>query len=91
MGLEMRPLLTWSNAWAYPFYGAIGGSFGYWLQGVAERQDKVLDDRKRRLLEKRQRRAEREAKEISEAVGVPVEEVPEGGNGKKDGFVMGGR
>lgn len=57
----MRPLLAKEGLWAYPFFAGIGGSFGYWLSGVERRQLQVLADRRDRLLEKRQRRAEREA------------------------------
>lgn len=57
----MRPLLARETLWAYPFFAGIGGSFGYWLTGVEHRQLEVLADRRNRLLEKRKRRAEREA------------------------------
>ncbi|KAL8908948.1 MAG: hypothetical protein Q9207_000524 [Kuettlingeria erythrocarpa] len=61
LGIEMRPFFAREGLWAYPFFGAIGGSFGYWLTGVENRQLQVLADRRNKLLEKRQRRAEREA------------------------------
>lgn len=44
----------------YPVYAAIGGSFGYWLQGAETRQFAVLEKSRERLLEKRARKAERE-------------------------------
>jgi hypothetical protein len=44
----------------YPIYAGIGGSFGYWLTGVENRQFKLLADRRDQLLEKRARRKERE-------------------------------
>ena len=56
----MRPFFNKESLWAYPVFAAAGGSFGYWLTGVENRQMKVLSDRRNRLLEKRRRRAERE-------------------------------
>jgi hypothetical protein len=61
LGIEMRPFFYKKGLWAYPLYATIGGGFGYWLQGVSERQNKLLEDRKETLLEKRRRRAERDA------------------------------
>ena len=61
MGIEMRPFFMKQSLWAYPVYAAGGASFGYWLQGVDDRQTKVLDERKKVLLEKRARKAEKEA------------------------------
>ena len=58
LGIEMRPFFNKESLWAYPLFGAIGGSFGYWLTGVESRQMKILADRRDRLLEKRKRRAE---------------------------------
>jgi hypothetical protein len=58
MGIEMRPFH--SMWWAYGIYGGLGASFGYWLQGVEERQMRYLRETRDRLLEKRKRRAERE-------------------------------
>ncbi len=46
---------------AFPIYAGVGASFGYWLQGVDERQTAVLAERKAAILEKRARRAQREA------------------------------
>lgn len=57
----MRPFFGPSSLWAYPLFAAVGGSFGYWLNGVDMAQNKMLEERKNRLLEKRKRRAEREA------------------------------
>ena len=57
----MRPLLSrQSNLWLYPLYATVGGGFGYWLQGIELRQEKILKDRKEMLLDKRRRKAERE-------------------------------
>lgn len=56
----MRPFFNRSGLWAYPVFAAVGGSFGYYLEGVSQRQMQILKDRKEKLLEKRQRRAERE-------------------------------
>lgn len=57
----MRHPLGWETLWAYPVFAGFGASFGYWLTGVEQRQMKLLADRRDRLLEKRARRAEREA------------------------------
>ena len=56
----MRPFFQRDTMWAYPIFGAVGGAFGYWLQGVEERQFRLLTDRRDSLLEKRRRRADRE-------------------------------
>ncbi|KAI4205139.1 MAG: hypothetical protein LQ348_001201 [Seirophora lacunosa] len=61
LGIEMRPLLARESLWVYPIFAGVGGSFGYWMSGVERRHVEVLADRKNRLLEKRKRRAEREA------------------------------
>ncbi|KAM3430080.1 NADH-ubiquinone oxidoreductase 14 kDa subunit [Beauveria brongniartii RCEF 3172] len=60
VGIEMRPFFNRSSLWAYPVYALGGASFGYWLQGVDDRQSKVLSERKAFLLQKRARHAERE-------------------------------
>jgi hypothetical protein len=62
LGIEMRPFFRKQELWVYPFFGGIGGSFGYWLQGVERKQMKILAERRKSLLEKRARRAEREGK-----------------------------
>lgn len=59
----MRPFFNKESLWAYPLFGGIGGSFGYWLMGVEQRQQAMLGARRTALLEKRARRAEREAAE----------------------------
>jgi hypothetical protein len=56
----MRPLFNKESLWVYPIYAGIGGSFGYWLMGVEQRQFRLLADRRDALLEKRARRRERE-------------------------------
>ncbi|CAG7565531.1 unnamed protein product [Fusarium equiseti] len=61
MGIEMRPFFNKSSLWVYPVYAAGGASFGYWLQGVDDRQTDTLKERKAILLEKRARKAERDA------------------------------
>ncbi|KAK6077283.1 NADH2 dehydrogenase subunit 14K [Seiridium cupressi] len=65
LGLEMRPAFNRSSLWVYPIFAGVGGSFGYWLQGVDERQNATLEDRKAAILEKRAKRAAREADAIS--------------------------
>ncbi|RKF72358.1 putative nadh-ubiquinone oxidoreductase 14 kda [Golovinomyces cichoracearum] len=59
LGIEMRPLISRSNLWAYPLFGGIGASFGWWLEGLGVRQKALLAERKKILLEKRARRDER--------------------------------
>ncbi|KAH8664137.1 hypothetical protein BX600DRAFT_512202 [Xylariales sp. PMI_506] len=61
LGLEMRPFFNKGSLWAYPVFAGVGASFGYWLQGVDERQTATLQERKQTILEKRARRAAREA------------------------------
>lgn len=63
----MRPFFNKESLWAYPMFGGVGASFGYWLMGVEERQMKILEARRERLLEKRRRRAEREGLKVEEA------------------------
>ena len=57
----MRPLFQRNAKFmiAYPIYAAIGGGFGYWLDGVDKRQMQILEETKRALIEKRRRVAER--------------------------------
>jgi len=57
----MRPFFHKEGLWTYPVYAGIGASFGYWLNGVEDRQMRILADTRDRLLEKRRRRAERDA------------------------------
>ncbi|KAL2266507.1 hypothetical protein VTJ83DRAFT_5859 [Remersonia thermophila] len=61
LGIEMRPFFHRKLLWGYPVFGAVGASFGYWLQGVDERQTKMLEERKAAILEKRARRAAQRA------------------------------
>ena len=58
----MRPFFNKESLWAYPVFAAAGGSFGYWLTGVEQRQLHILSQRRNSLLEKRRRRAEREGR-----------------------------
>jgi hypothetical protein len=57
----MRPFLNRRDLLGFPLFGAIGASFGYWIEGVDKRQTAVLAERKAVLLEKRARRAQQEA------------------------------
>ncbi len=61
LGIEMRPFFNKSSLAGYPIFAGVGASFGYWLGGVQERQQTILSARRESLLEKRARRAEREA------------------------------
>jgi hypothetical protein len=45
----------------------VGGSFGYWLQGVSASQKLQLAERRESLLLKRKRKAERDAAQTAEA------------------------
>ncbi|KAF2004303.1 hypothetical protein P154DRAFT_519507 [Amniculicola lignicola CBS 123094] len=60
LAIEMRPLFNKESLWVYPVFASIGGSFGYWLTGVEQRQFKMLADRREALIEKRARRKQRE-------------------------------
>lgn len=62
LGIEMRPILAKESLWVYPLFAGVGGSFGYWLQGVESRQLKMLTQRREAILEKRRRRDQREEK-----------------------------
>ena len=67
----MRPLLGKESLWVYPLFAGVGGSFGYWLQGIESRQQKVLAQRREAILEKRRRRDQREGLlSKTEEVGV---------------------
>jgi hypothetical protein len=57
LGIETRPFFSKASLIGYPIFGGIGGAFGYWLEGVETKQMKTLAEQKRRLLEKRERRA----------------------------------
>ncbi|KAH0848616.1 NADH2 dehydrogenase 14K chain [Fonsecaea pedrosoi] len=73
LGIEMRPFFQRGTLWVYPLFASIGGSFGYWLTGVEDRQVKLLQQRKQIIIEKRRRRAEREAAadgSLAETAGV---------------------
>ncbi|ORY71946.1 uncharacterized protein BCR38DRAFT_330070 [Pseudomassariella vexata] len=65
LGLEMRPFFNRGSLWAYPVFAGVGSSFGYWIQGVDERQQAMLEERKNIILEKRARRAAREGDKIA--------------------------
>ena len=70
----MRPFHH--QLWAYGIYGGLGASFGYWLQGVENKQMRYLRETRDRLLEKRKRRAEREGIDLGAGVG---QERPQSG------------
>lgn len=62
LGIEMRPLFNKQSLWVWPVFGGVGGSFGYWLEGVGNRQKAILAERRDKLLEKRARQAAREGR-----------------------------
>ena len=62
----MRPFHH--QLWAYGIYGGLGASFGYWLQGVEDKQMRYLRETRDRLVEKRKRRAEREGRTLQEGL-----------------------
>lgn len=83
----MRPFFNKESLWVWPIFAAAGGSFGWWLDGVRIRQDAILAERRKNLLEKRKRRAEREG--VSEETkiaedGVHQKPVGTGGSGGAD-------
>lgn len=69
LGIEMRPFFQRGSLWVYTLFAGVGGSFGYWMKGVEDRQMKMLQQRKEILIEKRRRRAEREALEDGQSQG----------------------
>lgn len=80
----MRPFWKKESLWAYPVFAAAGGSFGYWLTGVDNRQRGLLEERRHNLLEKRRRRAEREGTSLEQridAAGLHGGAVGTGGTG----------
>ena len=83
----MRPFFNKESLWAWPVFAAAGGSFGYWLTNVQSRQNAILAERRKNLLDKRRRRAESEG--ISEETriaedGVHQKPVGTGGSGGAD-------
>jgi hypothetical protein len=70
LGIEMRPFFQRGGLIWYPVFGTIGASFGYWLNGVEQRQVALLQQRKNILVEKRKRRAERELAEGESTAGL---------------------
>jgi hypothetical protein len=73
LGIEMRPFFQRGSLWVYTLFAGVGGSFGYWMKGVEDRQLKMLQQRKEILIEKRRRRAEREAVEAGSVSGNQAE------------------
>ncbi len=63
----MQPIFHKNTLWGYPVFAACGASFGYWMQGVDERQTAILTERKEAILEKRARRAQREQEAVAAA------------------------
>lgn len=61
LGIEKRPFFNKESLWVWPLFASIGGSFGYWLKGVGDRQMDILAERRESLLDKRRRKAERDA------------------------------
>lgn len=86
----MRPLFNRSSLWVYPVYASIGGSFGYWLLGVEQRQIAYLSKKRDALMEKRRRRAEREGL-AGQGVNPGDDEHGEGGSSYIGGGQYAGR
>lgn len=63
----MVPIFERSRMWAFPVYAGVGASFGYWLENVGMKQDRLLMERREQLLEKRRRLAESEAASSSQS------------------------
>jgi len=71
----MRPFFNRKSLWAYPLFGGVGASFGYWLQSIDEKQAKILEERKQAILEKRARRAQRQAEAAAAAPSPSTQEA----------------
>ncbi|RPA77980.1 hypothetical protein BJ508DRAFT_329747 [Ascobolus immersus RN42] len=50
LGIQKRPLFGKETLVGYPIGAVVGGAFGYWLEGVEERQAATLENRKQALL-----------------------------------------
>ncbi|OIW29611.1 hypothetical protein CONLIGDRAFT_631691 [Coniochaeta ligniaria NRRL 30616] len=70
LGIEMRPLFLRQSLWVYPLFGGVGASFGYWLEGIDQKQTAILEERKKTILEKRARRSEKEVGTATGAIQV---------------------
>ena len=66
----MRPFFQRGSFWVYTLFAGVGGSFGYWMKGVEDRQVKMLQQRKEILVEKRRRRADREDTQLESQGGA---------------------
>ena len=62
LGIEMRPLFSHRTWTGYPIFMAVSMTFGYYIEGVEDRQFEMMEERKQKLLAKRARQAEREAR-----------------------------
>lgn len=60
LGLQLTSPFKRSALWGYPVFATCGAGFGYWIQGVDEKQVSIIEERKQIILEKRARRAARE-------------------------------
>ncbi|TGZ85380.1 hypothetical protein EX30DRAFT_337746 [Ascodesmis nigricans] len=71
LGIERRPLFA-SHTWKpYPVFMIVSMVFGHYIDGLESRQFDLLEERKQKLMAKRLRQLEREAKGTSE---IPVME-----------------
>ena len=87
LGIEMRPFFNRESLWVWPLFGGIGGSFGYWMNGVESRQRNLLVERRDSLMAKRRRRAEREGTSVEENIekgGLHQSPVGMGPSGGRD-------
>ena len=68
LGIEQQALFARHNWVGYPIYMSISGACGYYLEGVEDRQHDILQERKKMLIAKRARQAERDAAASESAV-----------------------
>ena len=61
----MRPIFDRPGLVTYPIFMAVGASFGYWMQTVEDKQTAQLEERRKNLLAKRERKAQRDAERAS--------------------------
>ncbi|KAJ9062373.1 hypothetical protein DSO57_1029194 [Entomophthora muscae] len=65
LALQIRPIF--SAPYVHAGYAGIGMGLAYWMQTVNERNDALLNDRRKRLTERREKRQQEELKKNAEA------------------------